>query len=87
MEGVRGIGDAAREIGLFEDSSHAVPIVSGNVSFYNDSKQGRPIPPSPIVACFGVLKEYRGATTPRLKVEDNAIVLIGERRRELGGSP
>ena len=85
-DGVRGIGDAAREIGLFEDPSYAVPIVSGNVSFYNDSNQGRPIPPSPIVACFGVLKDYSVATTPRLKTEDNVIALIGERRRELGGS-
>ena len=86
VEGVRGIGDACREIGLLEDAQYPVPIVSGNVSFYNDSNQGRPIPPSPIVACFGILKDYALATTPRLKAEGNALVLIGERRRELGGS-
>jgi len=86
VEGVRGIGDACREIGLLEDAQYPVPIVSGNVSFYNDSNQGRPIPPSPIVACFGVLKDYALATTPRLKSEGNGLMLIGERRRELGGS-
>jgi phosphoribosylformylglycinamidine synthase subunit PurL len=86
LEGVRGIGDACRHIGLLEDAQYPVPIVSGNVSFYNDSNQGRPIPPSPIVACFGILKDYALATTPRLKSEGNALVLIGERRRELGGS-
>jgi phosphoribosylformylglycinamidine synthase II len=86
MDGVRGIGDACREIGLLEDAQYPVPIVSGNVSFYNDSREGQPIPPSPIVACFGVMKDYALATTPRLKAEGNAFFLIGERRRELGGS-
>ena len=86
LEGVRGIGDACREIGLLEDAQHPVPIVSGNVSFYNDSLERQPIPPSPIVACFGVMKDYALATTPRLKSEGNALMLLGERRRELGGS-
>jgi phosphoribosylformylglycinamidine synthase subunit PurL len=86
VEGVRGIGDAARGIGLLEDPRHPVPIVSGNVSFYNDSSQGRPIPPSPIVACFGVLKDYGLVTTPRLKTEGDSLYLMGERRLELGGS-
>jgi phosphoribosylformylglycinamidine synthase len=86
VDGVRGIGDACRNIGLLEDARYPVPIVSGNVSFYNDSNQGRPIPPSPIVACFGVMKDYALATTPRLKSEGNTLVLIGERRREMGGS-
>ena len=86
VDGVRGIGDACREIGLLEDAKYPVPIVSGNVSFYHDSNQGRPIPPSPIVACFGVMKDYALATTPRLKGEANLVMLIGERRRELGGS-
>jgi phosphoribosylformylglycinamidine synthase len=85
-EGVRGVGDAAREIGLLEDSRYPVPVVSGNVSFYNDSTQGEPIPPSPIVACFGLLKDYAFATTPTLKAEGDLLFLVGERRPELGGS-
>ena len=33
-EGVRGIGDAARQLSTHDD---VVPIISGNVSFYNES--------------------------------------------------
>ena len=61
-------------------------MVSGNVSFYNQSARGRSIPPSPIVACFGVLENYAHAITPALKEEGNVLVLVGRRRRELGGS-
>jgi phosphoribosylformylglycinamidine synthase len=85
-EGVRGIGDAAREIGMLDEPGVPVPIVSGNVSFYNQSAQGRAVPPSPIVACFGVLKDYAWAVTQSLKQEDSVLLLVGERRDELGGS-
>jgi phosphoribosylformylglycinamidine synthase II len=85
-EGVRGIGEAAREIGLLGEDGVPVPIVSGNVSFYNQSSTGRSIPPSPIVACFGVLTDYARAVTPALKDEGGLLYLLGPRRRELGGS-
>jgi phosphoribosylformylglycinamidine synthase len=85
-EGVRGVGDAAREIGFLEDPASPVPVVSGNVSFYNQSAAGRAVPPSPIVACFGVLRDYSCVMTPRLKEEGSDLFLIGPRRRELGGS-
>ncbi len=86
LDGVRGIGDAAREIGIVTEEAVAIPIVSGNVSFYNQSARGRAIPPSPIVACFGVIENYAHAVTPGLKQEGGALILLGRRRRELGGS-
>jgi phosphoribosylformylglycinamidine synthase len=85
-EGVRGVGDAARGIGMLDDAGIPVPVVSGNVSFYNQSAQGRAVPPSPIVACFGLLKDYAWAVTASLKKEDSLLFLVGERRFELGGS-
>ncbi len=85
-EGVRGIGDAAREIGLRGEPGAPVPVVSGNVSFYNQSTGGRAIPPSPTVACFGILQDYASAITPALKEEGSRLLLLGERRDELGGS-
>ena len=85
-EGVRGVGDAAREIGLVGEEGIPVPVVSGNVSFYNQSSSGRAVPPSPIVACFGVLSDYSRAVTPVLKDERDVLLLVGDRRRELGGS-
>ncbi len=86
VEGVRGVGDAAREIGMTGEEGIPVPIVSGNVSFYNQSSTGRSIPPSPIVACFGVLADYSRAITPALEEEGDPLYLIGARKRELGGS-
>ena len=52
-EGVRGIGDACRALTVFDGAGHGVPIVSGNVSFYNQSETGNAIAPTPIVACAG----------------------------------
>jgi phosphoribosylformylglycinamidine synthase II len=86
LDGVRGVGDAAREIGIVNEEGVALPVVSGNVSFYNQSARGHGIPPSPIVACFGVLENYAHAVTSALKEEGNVLVLLGRRRRELGGS-
>ena len=56
-ETVRGIGDAARALRA-PGAEEPVPIVSGNVSFYNESHSGSAVPPSPIVACYGVLEDY-----------------------------
>ncbi len=86
-EGVRGIGDAARGIGMVNsEPGTPCPIVSGNVSFYNQSAAGASIPPAPIVACFGVLDDYANALTQGLKEPGNRLLLAGARRRELGGS-
>ncbi|MBU1262260.1 phosphoribosylformylglycinamidine synthase subunit PurL [bacterium] len=77
-EGVRGIAFACQELGL--------PVVSGNVSLYNESAKGRAIDPSPIIACFGVMKDFTRAVTMELKSPDNLLYLVGERKDELGGS-
>lgn len=82
-ETVRGIGDAARQMKIEFDSG--VPIVSGNVSFYNESPRGS-IPPSPIVACYGLLDDYSVATTLTLKSERSHLVVVGGLRSGLGGS-
>ena len=85
-EGVRGLGDAARGIGLHGEDSTPVPIVSGNVSFYNQSAQGQSIPPSPIVACFGVMADYSKVVTPHVKNAGDVVVLLGQRSPHMGGS-
>ena len=82
---VRGIGDATRGIRSFDTGEH-IPIVSGNVSFYNESQSGAAIPPSPIIACYGVLADYSVAITLGLKRPGSKLVLVGERRPGLGGS-
>ncbi|MEK6942642.1 MAG: phosphoribosylformylglycinamidine synthase subunit PurL [Nanoarchaeota archaeon] len=84
-EGVRGIADAAKNI-YYKGTKHPVPIVSGNVSFYNESASGKSIDPSPIVACIGVMKDYSKAITMKIKKIGTTLVLVGERKDELGGS-
>ncbi len=85
-EGVRGVSDAARNIWLKGHKNSPVPIVSGNVSFYNESAAGRAIDPSPIIACVGILPDYSKAITMQLKEKESKIYLLGERYDELGGS-
>ena len=85
VEAVRGVGDAARGIGL-KDSDEPIPVVSGNVSFYNESASGRAIPPSPIVCAVGRLDDAAGVVTCAFKRAGSAVYLVGERRAELGGS-
>ncbi len=62
-----------------------IPVVSGNVSFYNESN-GEPINPSPIVTILGKLELDR-IVTMELRDEGDAIILIGETGAELGGAP
>jgi phosphoribosylformylglycinamidine synthase II len=85
-EGVRGIGDACRGIGLLSHEGHPLPVVSGNVSFYNQGESGKAIPPSPIIACVGVVEDYSLCRSIAWKEEGNALYYIGEPLDELGGS-
>ncbi len=84
-EGVRGIGDACRGIGLISHEGSPIPVVSGNVSFYNQGESGRSIPPSPIVACVGVVEDYSRSRSIRFKDEGDVLYLVGEPLDELGG--
>lgn len=86
VESVRGMADAARALELKPFPGHPVPIVSGNVSFYNESATGRAIDPSPIVCCIGRMEDYSKAITLQLKEPGNDLWLVGPRYEELGGS-
>ena len=62
-----------------------VPVVSGNVSFYNET-DGRPIYPTPTVGMVGLLKKAERVVTPWFKSGGDIVVLLGRTREELGGS-
>lgn len=85
VESVRGVAHACREIHLKEFPGFPVPVIAGNVSFYNESKRG-PIPPSPIVSCLGKLDDVSRAVTPGFKTPESLLCLVGERKDECGGS-
>jgi phosphoribosylformylglycinamidine synthase len=75
-EATRGLGDAARELGT--------PVVSGNVSFYNETR-GSAIFPTPTVAVVGLLEDWERHAASHFTTPGLAIVLLGESREDLAG--
>jgi phosphoribosylformylglycinamidine (FGAM) synthase-like enzyme len=84
-ESVRGIADACQAIGLKEYPGASLPVISGNVSLYNESKTGA-IPASPMISCLGNLPDVKKVLTKNLQQKDSVLILIGERKDECGGS-
>jgi phosphoribosylformylglycinamidine synthase subunit PurL len=74
---LRGVGDAARVLDF--------PIVSGNVSLYNET-QGAGILPTPAIGGVGVIQDVAKASRTGFSAEGLAIILIGETRGWLGQS-
>jgi phosphoribosylformylglycinamidine synthase len=84
-EGVKGLSDSCKNLWLKGYEGQPVPIVSGNVSFYNESPQGS-VDPSPVIACVGIMKDFGKAITQDFKAAGDKLFLIGPRFDELGGS-
>ncbi len=61
------------------------PFISGKDSLYNESA-GKPITPSLLISALGIIPDIRKAVTMDAKKPGSLIYLIGETRRELGGS-
>ncbi len=61
------------------------PVVSGNVSLYNETR-GRAILPTPVVGGVGLIADARGAIDLALKRAGDALILIGETGGHLGCS-
>lgn len=85
VDAVRGIADACKAITLKDHPESTLPIISGNVSLYNESAQGA-IPPSPMIGCLGSMPDVSKAMTYDFKRTDTQIVMVGERKDECGGS-
>jgi len=76
-----GMGDACRALDF--------PIVSGNVSLYNESKAtggGSAILPTPAIGGIGLLPDWSKSATIAFKATGDVIVLIGSRSGHLGQS-
>jgi phosphoribosylformylglycinamidine synthase II len=63
----------------------AYPVVSGNVSFYNETS-GRAILPTPVIGGVGLIEDARQAVDLALKQDGDALILLGETRGHLGSS-
>ncbi|MGI6142892.1 MAG: phosphoribosylformylglycinamidine synthase subunit PurL [bacterium] len=62
-----------------------IPVVSGNVSLYNETA-GQAVFPTPVVGMIGLLENCEEYLTQGFKAPGALIVLLGETREELGGS-
>jgi phosphoribosylformylglycinamidine synthase len=62
-----------------------LPVVSGNVSFYNETADSV-IHPSPLIGMVGVLDNVESHTGMALQDDGDVIVMIGRCDNELGGS-
>ena len=79
-QAIEGIAQAAEALGI--------PVVSGNVSLYNDT-DGRSIPPTPVVGCVGLVPDVRrvpqgwrrGDKVSVVRGPSNNLLLDGSRPR------
>lgn len=85
-EGVRGVGDACRALRFDPKAEHGVPVVSGNVSFYNQSETGDAIAPTPIVACVGRVDDTAKACNMAFKGFGSVVAFLGAFHDRLAGS-
>jgi phosphoribosylformylglycinamidine synthase len=85
VEGVRGVKDGCEGVRLKEYPDSPTPVISGNVSLYNQSKNGS-IPPSAIICCAGKIADYGKAVKMQFKKAGSKLFMLGMRRDELGGS-
>ncbi|HEX8064203.1 MAG TPA: phosphoribosylformylglycinamidine synthase subunit PurL, partial [Allosphingosinicella sp.] len=79
---IKGMAEACRALDL--------PIVSGNVSLYNETKgedgSGSAILPTPAIGGVGLLIDWRKAVGIAFKGSGDVIVIVGTRRGHLGQS-
>jgi phosphoribosylformylglycinamidine synthase len=73
-EVVDGMAEACR--------AFQTPVVSGNVSFYNET-EGRGILPTPVIGMVGLIEDVRRVVQPGFKNEGDLIVLLGDTKDDL----
>lgn len=66
-------------------NAFGTPVVSGNVSFYNET-DGRGILPTPTIGMVGLIEDTRKIVTPWFKDEGDIIAVLGETRDDLAAS-
>jgi len=73
-EVIDGMAEACRAFGT--------PVVSGNVSFYNET-EGRGILPTPVIGMVGLIEDVRRVVQPGFKKEGDIVVLLGTTEDDL----
>ncbi|MAN46473.1 MAG: phosphoribosylformylglycinamidine synthase II [Hyphomonas sp.] len=77
VKAIEGMAEACRELDF--------PVVSGNVSLYNET-DGKAIPPTPVVGGVGLIEDVSQIATLKGAQTGDAAFLIGAAGSELGAS-
>ena len=77
VECIRGMGDACSKLNY--------PVVSGNVSLYNETN-GEGIYPTPAIGGVGLIKDLSNVKTLSLKEDGNFLCVVGKTANHLGAS-
>jgi len=72
QESIRGLADACRALDL--------PVVSGNVSLYNETSE-RNIPPTPVIGMVGLLEDLSLRCPSGFQDDGDLVFLLGRRVR------
>lgn len=81
VESVEGLADACK--------FYNIPVLGGNVSFYNESTvEGHriPIQPTPVIAMMGMLDSPQDHTSYIFRQKGDMIFLIGQSKNDIAGS-
>jgi phosphoribosylformylglycinamidine synthase subunit PurL len=76
-EVIDGMAEACRAL--------ETPVVSGNVSFYNET-EGRGILPTPVIGMVGLIEDVRRVVSPGFKNDGDVIALLGTTQEDLSMS-
>jgi len=77
VQACEGLAEACREFNT--------PVVSGNVSLYNETNE-QSIYPTPTIGMVGLLKDLNDRIGGHFEHENDVIILLGETYPEIGGS-
>src|SRR5690606_29549988 len=77
VRAIEGMAEACRALDF--------PVVSGNVSLYNETN-GAPIPPTPVVGAIGLIEDVTKIATIGGAQAGDALCLVGETVGEMGSS-
>jgi phosphoribosylformylglycinamidine synthase subunit PurL len=77
QQAVAGIATACRALG--------VPVVSGNVSLYNESEAGGSIDPTPVIGMVGLLPDHGRRLAAGFAGDGDFVLLVGKTCNTMGG--
>lgn len=77
VKAIEGMAEACRVLDF--------PVVSGNVSLYNET-DGKGIPPTPVVGSVGLIEDVSKIATLKGAQPGDVLILIGETKGHMGAS-